>query len=146
MAALGRKAGCGTQTPRCSVASWLMRILVTRPAEEGERFAKLLRARGHEPILSRAIDIQFEDGPGLSLEGAQAILVTSANGVRALVRRTKKRNVPLFVVGPQTAEAAHMAGFVSVRDAKGDSNFSRKVSANGPLQTGDISFASPETR
>jgi uroporphyrinogen-III synthase len=98
-----------------------MRILVTRPTEEGERLAKLLRARGHEPILSPAIDIQFEDGPDLSVESAQAILVTSANGVRALARRTRTRDVSLFVVGPQTAEAARAAGFVSVRDAKGDS-------------------------
>ncbi|HEX3942838.1 MAG TPA: uroporphyrinogen-III synthase [Rhizomicrobium sp.] len=98
-----------------------MRILVTRPAEEGERLARLLRERGHESILSPAMDIQLEDGPDLSFETAQAILVTSANGVRALAQRTRKRNVPLFVVGPQTAEAARSAGFVSVRDAKGDS-------------------------
>jgi len=98
-----------------------MRILVTRPAEEGERLARLLRERGHEAILSPAMDIQLKDGPDLSFETTKAILVTSANGVRALARRTGSRHVPLFVVGPQTAEAARAAGFVSVRDAKGDS-------------------------
>jgi uroporphyrinogen-III synthase len=103
------------------MASRLMRILVTRPKEEGERLATLLRERGHEPILSATMDIQLEDGPDLSLENTKAILVTSANGVRALARRTRNRDVPLFVVGPQTAEAARAAGFISVRDAKGDS-------------------------
>jgi uroporphyrinogen-III synthase len=103
------------------MASRLMRILVTRPKEEGERLATLLQERGYEPILSPVIDIQLEDGPDLPVETGQAILVTSANGVRALARRTKTRDVPLFVVGPQTAEAARAAGFVSVRDAKGDS-------------------------
>jgi uroporphyrinogen-III synthase len=104
------------------MAGALMRVLVTRPAEEGERLAQLMRERGHEPILSPAIDIHFENGPELSLDGVQAILVTSANCVRALAARTTQRNVPVFAVGPQTAQAASAAGFVAVRDANGDSD------------------------
>jgi uroporphyrinogen-III synthase len=105
-----------------------MRILLTRSAEESERFAEILRARGHESILSPAIEIHLEDGAPLSLQGVQAILATSANGVRALARRTGRRDLPLFVVGPQTAEAAGRAGFTTVRHARGNSDIlARKI-------------------
>jgi uroporphyrinogen-III synthase len=51
----------------------------------------------------------------------QAVLATSANGVRALAARTKRRDVTLYAVGPQTAEAARDAGFTIVMSAEGDS-------------------------
>lgn len=124
-----------------------MRVLVIRPAEDGEHLTQLLRERGHEPILSPALDIHFEGGPCLSLAGAQAIVATSANGVRALAGRTEERKIPVFAVGPQTAEAAHTAGFAVVRDAHGDSKtLAEKVSqwtsaGDGKLlyATGDVS-------
>ena len=56
----------------------------------------------------------------MPLEGVQAILATSANGVRALARRTPRRDVPLFAVGPQTAGEAHAMGFQNVKSADGD--------------------------
>jgi uroporphyrinogen-III synthase len=40
--------------------------------------------------------------------------------VRALIRRTSRRDVPVFAVGPQTAEEATKAGFNQVRSADGD--------------------------
>ncbi len=68
------------------------------------------------PLLS----VRFHDGPPLALDGAQAILATSANGVRALARRSRARDLPVFAVGPQTAEAAREAGFANVKSADGD--------------------------
>jgi uroporphyrinogen-III synthase len=96
-----------------------MRVLVTRAKDEAEDLALLLAARGHRAIIAPLLEIRFEDGPPLELDGVQAILATSANGVRALVRRTARRDIPVFAVGPQTAEAARAAGF-SVRNADGD--------------------------
>jgi uroporphyrinogen-III synthase len=124
-----------------------MRILVTRPAAEAERLAQRLRDLGHEPILSPAMDIHFENGPELPFGGVQVILVTSANAVRALARRTEQREIPVFAVGPQTAEVARAAGFAIVQNANGDSNaLARKVADRvspcaGKLLyvTGDIS-------
>ena len=97
-----------------------MRILITRPEEDAQRLAELLRARGHEPILSPLMEIRFLDGPKILLDGVQANLVTSANGIRALARRTRRREIPVFAVGPQTAAAARDAGFIVVKDAQGD--------------------------
>jgi uroporphyrinogen-III synthase len=97
-----------------------MRVLITRPMEDAKSLAAELRARGHEPILSPLMEIRFVDGPQISLANFQAVLATSANGVRALARRTLDRNVPVFAVGPQTTAAAQDAGFSEIRNAAGD--------------------------
>ncbi len=97
-----------------------MKILVTRPLEDAEETARLLAARGHEALVAPLLATHFHDGPPLSLDGIQAVLATSANGVRALARRTEERQVPLFAVGPQTAQAAAEAGFAHVRNADGN--------------------------
>jgi uroporphyrinogen-III synthase len=97
-----------------------MRILVTRPLEDAQGTAQILAARGHRPLIAPLLQTIFLDGPLLVLDGVQALLATSANGVRALARRTPRRDLPVFAVGPQTAAAAAAAGFVTVRNADGD--------------------------
>jgi len=97
-----------------------MRVLVTRPLEDAGPFAARLRERGHEALIAPLLAVRFHDGPPLSLEGIDGILATSANGVRALARRTQRREVPLYAVGPQTADAAWEAGFAKVESADGD--------------------------
>jgi uroporphyrinogen-III synthase len=97
-----------------------MRVLVTRPRGAAERTAELLRARGHEAILSPLMEIRFVKGPEIPLDGIQAILATSANGVHALARRTERRDLPVFAVGAQTAAATEAVGFSNVKSADGD--------------------------
>lgn len=97
-----------------------MRILVTRPEEDTAEISQKLRAMGHEVIAAPLLRIQFFDGPEIALGGVQAILATSANGVRAIARRTSRRDVPLFAVGPQTEAEARAAGFTHIRNAHGD--------------------------
>jgi len=97
-----------------------MRLLVTRPRDDAEAFAKLLRARGHEAVVAPVMDVHFIPGPPLSVEGVQAVLATSGNGIRALARRTERRDLTVFAVGPQTAEAARLAGFAIVINCEGD--------------------------
>ncbi len=97
-----------------------MRLLITRPLEDAQTFALLLRAEGHDPIVAPMMEVRFHQGPQIPLKAYQAILVTSANGVRALAKRTDKRDIPVYAVGPQTAEAAQNAGFATVRNAEGD--------------------------
>lgn len=97
-----------------------MRILITRPAEDGAEIAHLLAVRGHEALLAPLLSVKIHDGAPLALAGIQAVLATSANGVRALAARTAARDIPVFAVGPQTAEAAQRAGFLRVRSADGD--------------------------
>jgi uroporphyrinogen-III synthase len=97
-----------------------MRILISRPQEDAARLAELLRARGHEPLCASLLAVRFFDGPEPQFEGVSAIIATSANGVRAFAARTERRNLRLFAVGPQTADAARHAGFENVECADGD--------------------------
>ena len=97
-----------------------MRILVTRPEEDAAEISQKLRAMGHEVIAAPLLHIRFHEGPEIALDGVQAILASSANGVRAIARRTKRRDVPLFAVGPQTEAEARAVGFTHIKNAHGD--------------------------
>lgn len=97
-----------------------MRVLVTRPAEDGAETAARLHAMGHEPLLAPLLTTHFLDMPAPALDNVQAILATSANGVRAFARLSPRRDLPLFAVGPQTAAEAAAAGFTTIRNADGD--------------------------
>ena len=70
-----------------------MRVLVTRPEDDARETAVRLKALGHEPILAPLISIRFIDGPDIDLAGVQALIATSSNGVRALARRTSRRDI-----------------------------------------------------
>jgi uroporphyrinogen-III synthase len=98
-----------------------MRLLLTRPQDDAESLASLLRARGHIPIVAPLMEVHFFPGPPIPLDGVQAVLATSANGVRAIASRTARRDVTIYAVGPQTAEAARQSGFPIVTSADGDS-------------------------
>ncbi|HXC55557.1 MAG TPA: uroporphyrinogen-III synthase [Rhizomicrobium sp.] len=97
-----------------------MRVLVTRPSDDAAEIAAALQARGHQAVVAPLLALRFHDGAELDLAGVQAILATSANGVRALARRTARRDIPVFAVGPQTEDAARRAGFAAVQSADGD--------------------------
>ena len=97
-----------------------MRLLVTRPRDDAEAFAKILRTRGHDAIVAPLMEMRVVAGAPLALEGVQGVLATSANGVRALAAGTTRRDVTIYAVGPQTAEAAREAGFTIVISAEGD--------------------------
>ena len=97
-----------------------MKILITRPQEDGKEIAARLAERGHQALLAPLLTPRFHDGPEPDLKGVQAILATSANGIRAFVRRTPRRDFSVFAVGPQTAGQARKSGFTEVRNADGD--------------------------
>jgi uroporphyrinogen-III synthase len=97
-----------------------MHVLVTRPLEDGEEIAARLAEMGHTALLAPLLTPQFEAGPEPDFTDVQAILATSANGIRALVRRTARRDIAIFAVGPQTSQEAAAAGFTDIRNADGD--------------------------
>ena len=99
-----------------------MRVLVTRPQAEAERTAAKLRARGVDVLLAPLLHIEpvvedFGTGPWSGL------ILTSANAARALARHPRRAgltSLPVFTVGPSTADAARAAGCGEVRSADGD--------------------------
>lgn len=97
-----------------------MRILVTRPDEEGRTMARTLLAAGHDPILSPALEIVSEPPRDLDLDGFQAILATSRHGAEALAGVRAAHRLPLLAVGRATARTARAVGFRAVVAADGD--------------------------
>jgi uroporphyrinogen-III synthase len=101
-----------------------MKALVTRPELDAAPVAAALRARGIEPVPAPMLRIEPElEGVARlagMLAGVQAVLFTSANGVRAFVRASARFELPVFCVGEATAAAARIAGFRTVASADGD--------------------------
>jgi len=95
-------------------------VLITRPEADATVLQSQLAAMGFKTLLNPILNIAYKDEVHLSLESVQAILFTSANGVRAFVRQHDQRSIPVFTVGDVSARAAHNEGFKSVQSARGD--------------------------
>lgn len=98
-----------------------MLIAVTRPRADAAELVTALEARGHEVCLEPLLTI-VPRRPVVWPEGherAQALLITSANGLRAFAALDPRRDLPVYAVGDASAAAAHAAGFSQVRSAAG---------------------------
>jgi uroporphyrinogen-III synthase len=95
-------------------------VLLTRPRLDAEETARLLAAQGIEAVIAPLIEIGDIPGVSVDLAAVQAILATSANGVRALARATQERNTPVYTVGDASARVAADCGFTDVTSARGD--------------------------
>ena len=97
-----------------------MRVLVTRSKYDAAHLIEELGLRNIEAVLAPLLEIEFFGGPVLNLKGIQALLMTSANGVRAFSRRSDNRDLQVVAVGDATAQAARRHGFENVISAAGD--------------------------
>jgi len=95
------------------------RVAITRAAPGAQETAARVCARGAEPVLAPLLQINalaFD----AALDGVQALLFTSANGVRAFALASGVRDLRVLCVGDATAAAARRAGFRDVLSATGD--------------------------
>ena len=100
-----------------------MRLLVTRPLDDAHGTVRALQARGHTVFLEPLLRIEPVAGAAIAQKPYQAVLVTSANGVRALARMadtSSLKETPVLAVGEASGRAAAAAGFSAVRHAAGD--------------------------
>lgn len=101
-----------------------MKALVTRPAEDAAPLVRALAERGIEALLAPMLTIAPAPDAARRLAdllaGAQAVLFTSANGVRAFAAASQRRELPVFAVGDASAAAARIANFRTVASAGGD--------------------------
>jgi uroporphyrinogen-III synthase len=110
---------------------------VTRPEPDSERTAAALRDRGFDVLVAPLLrfettDADLDHGPW------GAIAFTSANAVRAVVAHSRLKellSLPVFAVGPRTAEAARTAGFADIVSADGSKDDLVRVIA-GRWRTG----------
>ncbi len=93
--------------------------MVTRPLADSQGLVEALTSRGFDPLVEPMLTIRYRDEtpPG---HGYQGVLATSANGVRALARLARWRDLPVWAVGDASAREARELGFVTVESAAGD--------------------------
>jgi len=101
-----------------------VRVLITRPRPAATALAAQLTALGHEALVEPLLTIIEEPDarPRLShaLDGVQAVLFTSTNGVASFAAASERRDLRVFAVGDGTAAAARHAGFAETESAQGD--------------------------
>lgn len=97
-----------------------MRILVTRPREDADNFAATLLARSIDVTVEPLMTIQPAAVPVIDLDGVQALLFTSANGVRCFATANSRRDLKVLTVGDGSAAAARALGFQDIESAAGD--------------------------
>lgn len=94
-----------------------MRLLVTRPEPDALKLGGVLEERGHEATVDPLLSVSFEGSEPIDLDGAQALIATSRNALRALKASpalAQARQLPLFAVGKATATEARTLGFETV--------------------------------
>lgn len=105
------------------------RYLITRALPEAEATARRLEALGHQALLSPLLRLDFTElvtDPAKAEHvrkaalAAQAIIFSSAAGVRAFAAAGAPMTRPAFAVGDATAALAQALGFAGVTSAKGD--------------------------
>jgi uroporphyrinogen-III synthase len=109
-----------------------VRILITRPEADAARTAAALRARGHDTIVAPLLAIEIVPDADLGTGPWAAILVTSANAVRAIAthkRGDELRGLPVFTVGVHSAQDMRAAGFAEVSSADGNVDDLAKLAA-----------------
>lgn len=99
-----------------------MRLLVTRPEPDAQALAERLATLGHETVVEPLMHIEFPIEGALPSQAIQAVIATSRNGVRALMRNPAcdaLATKPVFAVGPATAECCKQAGFQTIHVGSG---------------------------
>ena len=130
------------------------RLLLTRPHQDSLALAEVLARHGVGSLIEPMMTVRLDGDVRLDLSGVQAILLTSANGARALAATSpdeEARRLSVLAVGCATAQAAREAGFRSVTGADGDvdaltalavtrlePNSGRLVHIAGRVSTGDL--------
>lgn len=104
------------------MGSHAVKMLVTRPEPDAQATLARLDALGISAIAAPVMVRQTLAASLPPPDGFTAMVLTSANAVRALADRgmlNRYRHLPVFAVGDRTAREAEEAGFARVSSAAG---------------------------
>lgn len=98
-------------------------VIVTRAQPGNTETTDRLNRLGCDPIPAPVLALvplpETEIPETVDLSG---LIFTSANGVRSYTARRSDRSLPVWCVGPATADAARTAGFRTVHESSGNSD------------------------
>ena len=95
-------------------------LLLTRPEPDSRAWQEQLQARGLRVSVDPLLSMTFEPPAVLDVANVQALIATSKNALRALgqpagaLALAQAKELPLFTVGPDTAQLAREMGFTRV--------------------------------
>ena len=95
-----------------------MHLLVTRPEPDAAELIKLLEKAGHQVSHVPLLEINFHKAVDFPSSKPQAVLITSANGARAMGRLPQMAsfsNTLAIAVGASSGQAADHAGFKNIK-------------------------------
>ena len=95
------------------------KIWITRPTEDSSHLFKTLTDKGYDVFVEPLLDITYNEVK-IDTENCQAIVFTSANGVRAYIHNKGTTDLPVYAVGDATATEAKKAGFKIIHISQGD--------------------------
>lgn len=95
------------------------RVILTRPEPESRALAAELARRGIDSVIAPLLTIRPTAAAPGDAGAYSAAVVTSGNGADGLAAATRRRDLPVFAVGPATAERARRHGFTAVVAADG---------------------------
>ncbi len=98
-----------------------MHILITRPETDAHDWRTRLEAAGAAVTVDPLLTITLMPPDTLDLDGVQALIATSRNGLRGLAAASQQvladaLTHPIFVVGPGTGALARAMGFATVHE------------------------------
>lgn len=99
-----------------------MRLIVTRPEEDAGPLRARLETLGHQVTLLPLLRIVPRKGVVIPDYPWQAVVATSANGIRVASNLVSLKTLPMLTVGPQSLAAARAAGFIRSEAHGGDVN------------------------
>jgi uroporphyrinogen-III synthase len=125
-----------------------MHLLVTRPQPDAEDLQRKLEIKGFRITVAPLLDIRMGAQRSIPSRSYQAVVITSANGARALAQHPARHRLAgkvAYAVGPQSRAAAAAAGFEKVVEADGDVNaVIRKLESQLEPRHGPILYLSGE--
>jgi uroporphyrinogen-III synthase len=96
-------------------------VLNTRPDTDSADLLNTLEKRGYRHMSAPMLSIVFPEPKNtFDISPYQALIFTSANGVRAFTRLSDDRRLPALCVGDATARLCRDIGFGNVHSANGD--------------------------
>ncbi|HBR69653.1 MAG TPA: hypothetical protein DEA55_09790 [Rhodospirillaceae bacterium] len=94
-------------------------ILITRPAEDAQEYARELQNLGHKTFIEPMLEIVPANFSLPDLAGYRGLIFTSANAVRIFSESSSERGIEVYCVGQNTYEQARKSGYGNIYNANG---------------------------
>lgn len=118
-------------------------FLITRPQDQGQKTQKALQGIGIECILEPLMEIQPVDFSPPDMANLGAIVITSAQALKALDSLKIEKTLPLYCVGHETSQELAQKGFQTIfMSPLGAQDLCSVIQKNQASQQGKILYLS----